>query len=273
MAAIRARPATRGSFRDRFTAACSSSTALRAARRWRRAFAIRSPSDASADTITAFAAELALDGSGASGGREKLVPIRQGDDWGFPCCATANLPYAAVGGNPNCASVPPESASFVIGHTPFGFDFESGIWPAPYANTVLLAFHGFVGSWSGARVAAVPTTSDGMPAGTSELGGGAGPIDFATGWDDGLHQHGRPAGVSFARDGRAFISNDVNGDIFWVAPVTLNAPRDAGRDANPPPRPQPRRALPTAGVRSTADRIDWTGGGSGVSRGPLCSPS
>lgn len=27
-------------------------------------------------------------------GHEKLIPVREGDDWGCPCCASTNLPYS-----------------------------------------------------------------------------------------------------------------------------------------------------------------------------------
>ena len=36
--------------------------------------------------------------SAAQGGRQAIIPIDQGDDWGFPCCATKNTPYT---GNPD----------------------------------------------------------------------------------------------------------------------------------------------------------------------------
>jgi len=47
--------------------------------------------------------------------------------------------------------------------------------------------------------------------------------DFATGWDDAMHTklHGRPAAIEFAADGRMFVGNDNNGDIFWVASLDL----------------------------------------------------
>src|SRR5205823_1598079 len=67
-----------------------------------------------------FVSELAKDYSGNQGGREKLVPIRQGDDWGFPCCATKDLPYQNNPGA-NCSGVAAEDDSFFIGDTPFGF--------------------------------------------------------------------------------------------------------------------------------------------------------
>jgi hypothetical protein len=44
-------------------------------------------------------------------------------------------------------------------------------------------------------------------------------MDFATGWDDGKQDHGRPAAIAFSPDGRLFIGNDINGVIVWVAPV------------------------------------------------------
>jgi glucose/arabinose dehydrogenase len=166
-----------------------------------------------------FVTELALDGSEGSGGREKIVPIRQGDDWGYPCCATTNLPYAGVSGSPNCSEVPSENVGLLIGNTPFGLDFEPGVWPAPYTSNMLVTLHGEVATWTGARVLAIPMdVSSGLPVSSSDLDSGTIPA-FATGWDDGTQSHGRPAAITFSSDGRAFIANDMNGDIFWVAPV------------------------------------------------------
>jgi glucose/arabinose dehydrogenase len=167
-----------------------------------------------------FATELGLDGSEGAGGREKIVPIRKGDDWGFPCCATTNLPYADISGAPNCSEVASEQVALEIGDTPFGLDFEPGRWPAPFTNDILVTLHGQVATWTGARVLAVPTQTNGMPVRSTDLDGGVVP-DFATGWDDGTRSHGRPAAVTFSADGRAFIANDIDGDIFWVAPVGL----------------------------------------------------
>jgi glucose/arabinose dehydrogenase len=184
-------------------------------------------------TNLCFAAELAKDYSAEQGGREKLLPIRQGDDWGFPCCATQGLPYSDVTPTPHCSAVEPEDASFIIGDTPFGFDFEPGKWSAPYRNSAYVTLHGVAGSWQGARVVMIemdPRT--GMPMQASDVSGKASGAlsDFVTGWDDGSHAHGRPSATTFAADGRLFIGNDNNGDIFWVAPLDLErAPRsDSG---------------------------------------------
>ncbi len=179
-------------------------------------------------------AELAKDGSGDQGGREKLVPIRQGDDWGFPCCATTNVPYGGVQyedtqQTPNCSGVTPETVSFEIGHTPFGLDFETGVWPAPWKDRVFVTLHGDVGTWLGARVVGIaldPTT--GLPLPATDIEGGSADVgnmtDFVTGWDDFKQDHGRPAAVTFAPDGRMFVGNDINGQIVWIAPITLMRP-------------------------------------------------
>jgi glucose/arabinose dehydrogenase len=170
-----------------------------------------------------FAVELGLDGSEGGGGREKVVPIRQGDDWGFPCCATQNVPEPDLSGTPDCSSVADESVAFVIGDTPFGLDFEPGLWPAPYTKNMIVTLHGAVGSLIGERVVAVPMESNGLPKNSSDLDGSTLP-QFAGGWDGTMGAHGRPAAVTFASDGRAFIGNDWSGDIFWVAPVGLPIP-------------------------------------------------
>ena len=178
-----------------------------------------------------LAAELALDDSAVEGGREKLVPIRPGDDWGFPCCASHNLPYlgftyADNHQSPDCSGVATDTDSFVIGHTPFGLDFEPGAWPAPWTGRVFVTLHGDFASWAGARVVAIEIDpSTGLPNPATDIGDG-GPdtgslLEFATGWADGAMDHGRPAPIAFAADGRMFLGNDNNGIIVWIAPVTL----------------------------------------------------
>ncbi len=171
-----------------------------------------------------FAVELSRDYSGSVGGREKLVPIRQGDDWGFNCCATKDLPYPDVSPVPDCSKVVAESVSFIIGNTPFDLDFETGKWPAPWNNRVYVPLHGAAGTWAGARVVGIeldPVTGGLLPG--SDLGGepSGAMMDFATGWDDMMLSHGRPAAVAFAADGRLFLGNDNNGDIIWIAPLGL----------------------------------------------------
>ncbi len=172
-----------------------------------------------------FVAELALDFSATDHGREKIVPIRDGDDWGFPCCATKNEPYMGTGSNPNCSGVAADKNSFFIGDTPFGLAFQSPTtpWPAPWDNMAIVALHGAAGSWTGSRVVAIgvdPTTGL-LVAGTNihnHQDQGA-LTAFADGWDDQTLSHGRPASLEFAADGRLFIGNDNNGDIIWIAPL------------------------------------------------------
>lgn len=170
-----------------------------------------------------FALELAKDGSGDEGGREKLVPVRDGanDDWGYPCCATKGLPYPDVSGpTPDCSGVTDETVGFLIGNTPFGLEFAPSTWPAPFQNAAIVALHGRVGSYAGARVIAIPTDpATGEPIRTSNLPGGGGFLELASGWDDGRQDHGRPAAVGFAADGRLFLGDDIAGLIVWIAPV------------------------------------------------------
>jgi glucose/arabinose dehydrogenase len=190
-----------------------------------------------------LAVELSLDGSGSAGGREKIVPVRQGDDWGFPCCATQYTPFSGAEYQDNgqlvtpadCAGVSAENVSFEIGHTPFGLDFETGRWPSPWTGRAFVPLHGDVGSWLGARVVAIALDPDtGLPLPASELDAAAtgdNLLTFSTGWDDGMLDHGRPTTIAFAADGRMFIGNDWNGDVVWMAPVNLPMPWAGGGDA------------------------------------------
>lgn len=186
-----------------------------------------------------LAAELSLDYSSLQSGREKIVPVRKPsgtnpnpDNWGYPCCATQATPYAGVsckdtGATPNCSGVAEENASFFIGHTPFGLDFENGKWPAPWTGRVFVTLHGDAARWEGARVVGItldPNT--GLPLPSSDLSGAdtGEMMDFATGWDDGRKDHGRPAPITFAPDGRMFVGDDQQGLVVWIAPVDLMQP-------------------------------------------------
>ncbi|MFT3840099.1 MAG: hypothetical protein QM723_24135 [Myxococcaceae bacterium] len=191
-----------------------------------------------------FASELAKDYSASEGGREKLLLVADQQDWGYPCCASQNLPYTDVclacssstdtlanststckannQCSPKCSSVSADSNSFIIGNTPFGLDFTDDQFPNPFKHQVIVALHGEFASWRDAKVVSIaldPATGLTMPSSTVN-GNPTGALqDFATGWDDGQLDHGRPSDVAVSPDGRVFISNDVNGEIFWMAPV------------------------------------------------------
>jgi glucose/arabinose dehydrogenase len=182
------------------------------------------------DHAACYALELALDYSSMLEGREKIVPVHDGDDWGFPCCATASLPYTGAvysdtGGAPDCAGVSAETVGFVIGETPFGIDYETGKWPAPWTGRAFVAMHGVFQYFYHARIVTIardPGTGALLQA--NDLDGGtesAGMQDFALGWDDGHQDHGRPGAVAFAPDGRLFVGDDYQGAIVWIAPVDL----------------------------------------------------
>jgi glucose/arabinose dehydrogenase len=186
------------------------------ARGLRNAYALR----CAKGTGVCFGLELARDFVPELGSREKLFPVHLGDNWGFPCCATANTPYSDyTNPAPDCSEVKAEEDSFTIDHTPFGLDFEEGAWTGTFQYRAFVALHGYYGGWYGARVLAIATNpTTGWPDMAVETDAGTTTMtDFATGWDDGRQDHGRPAAVTFAPDGRLFIGDDMNGVILWVA--------------------------------------------------------
>jgi len=172
-----------------------------------------------------FVIELGKDFTSVQGGREKLVPFRQSGDWGFPCCATKDMPFLGFEPTPDCSHVMTENATFLVGDTPFDLDFETGKWPEPWNNRVYVPLHGAVGSWNGARIVGIamdPLTGDVLPGSDMQNGMSTGAmVDFATGWDDGTRSHGRPANIAFAPDGRLFMGNDIDGLIIWFAPIGM----------------------------------------------------
>lgn len=185
-----------------------------------------------------FASELTLDYSWMQGGREKIVPIREGDDWGYPCCATKNVPFTGLVPLPDCSGTADETVSFYVADTPFGFDFEPGRWAMPWSKRMFVALHGQFGTWIGARILTIDidaATGMPIPGGTYADGGQmntGSARDFATGWDDRKLDHGRPSDVTFAADGRMFVAQDVGPDwagsigiILWFAPLDLPKPK------------------------------------------------
>ncbi len=102
-----------------------------------------------------------------------------------------------TGQPPDCSGVALETAAFVIGETPFGIDFETGKWPAPWGGRAFVTLHGAFGTWIGARVVGIARDpGTGMPLQTTDFDGGESAngnmIDFALGWDDGRLDHGAP---------------------------------------------------------------------------------
>ena len=123
---------------------------------------------------------------------------------------------------PDCSTIAADTNSFIIGNTPFGFDFVDNQFPAPWDHRVVVALHGVAGSWAGARVVAIATDPvTGLPLPSSTISGedSGNMVDFAIGWDDGTHSHGRPSDIALSPDGRIFVANDNSGEILWIAAV------------------------------------------------------
>jgi glucose/arabinose dehydrogenase len=155
----------------------------------------------------------------AAGAREKLVFLRPGTNYGYPCCYTRGT--AAVDGmSAACSDVAAEEASFPLSDTPFGFDWEPGLWPAPFSHALFVALHGSAyssPSWQGAALVYAPTdptthapTQDWQP--------------FLGGFGFGGTVLDRPADVVFSGDGRLFFADDNAGFVYWLAPIGLMAP-------------------------------------------------
>jgi len=163
-----------------------------------------------------YANELSGDGWSGIGGHEKLVLLRPNTHWGFPCCVARNNP-APNGTADQCAGLDTEHVTVPLHDTPFGLDFETGKFGAPYTYGVFSALHGSSAGWAGTGVSWAPTDPvTHLPTGTYQ--------PFATGWALQGKLHGRATDLTFAPDGRLFVGDDVSGRIFWIAPRTLARP-------------------------------------------------
>ena len=161
-----------------------------------------------------YAAELSNDSWGAYGGVEKLIQLRQGDDYGFPCCIDHDRTWPGTPRGYDCGRVALSVQTYPLNDTPFGFDWAPSSWPAPYGGAFFVGLHGVVGTWTNTGVQWAPTDpATHRPTRPTEF--------FARGWGRGAPIQGRVTDLVFAPDGRMFLSDDQDGGIYWVAPVTL----------------------------------------------------
>ncbi|HVR60474.1 MAG TPA: hypothetical protein VMU50_01170 [Polyangia bacterium] len=157
----------------------------------------------------------------ATGAVEKFLIVKMGTNYGYPCCFDRNMPSSSADAT-QCAAVTPEEASFPLSQTPFGFDWERGLWPEPYRNGIFVALHGSAYSnppWEGARVVFAPASSTTH----APMGDWRAFMDGFANYNGDLLK--RPSDIVFSPDGRMFIADDEGGLIYWVAPTSLPAPQ------------------------------------------------
>jgi glucose/arabinose dehydrogenase len=163
---------------------------------------------------TCLASELGEDEQRPNA-REKILRIRSGTWYGYPYCYAPNLVEQAICPE-NCAQVVAEEASFPISNTPFGLDWERGMWPGQYRNALFVALHGSFYSptpFEGASVVYTATDANHIPISTQDW------HPFVTGFSRGPGPLSRPADVAFSPDGRLYVADDTGHAIYWVAPL------------------------------------------------------
>ena len=169
-----------------------------------------------------FANELSGDVWEGVGGHEKLALLKPGGNWGYPCCVDQGQPING-GTSELCATVDTGLVSFPLHDTPFGLDFNRGSFPGKYENALFVADHGRVGSWAGTQVVWYATDPSGMP--IPDADPNALPTPFVTGFGKGKDSvNGRATDLAFAPDGRMFLIDDTSSEVWWIAPVDLEAP-------------------------------------------------
>ncbi len=166
-----------------------------------------------------YAAELTDDGWDSYHGTEKLIEIRQGDRYGYPCCIDRGMPTPGIGTTAMCADVAASVQTYPLHDTPFGFDWAPSSWPAPYGGSYFVGLHGEVGSWRNAGVQWAPVdATTHRPTRATEF--------FVRGFGATVSGNigQRVTDLVFSRDGRMFIADDHSGDVYWIAPRTLRMP-------------------------------------------------
>jgi len=160
--------------------------------------------------------------AGAELPSEKLVEIREGDDFGWPYCYHDRFLGRLVlapeyGGDAKTAgrcSTKKEPLVGFPGHwAPDGLAFYTGtLFPRPFQGGLFIAFHG---SWNRA-----PLPQAGYNVVFQPMAGGRPSgkwVIFADGFRS-LDPAGRPVGVAVGPDGSLFVSDDAGGRIFRIVP-------------------------------------------------------
>jgi len=173
-----------------------------------------------ADGELCMAAEMGDDGGASYGAREKLFVIHPSTDYGYPCCAGPGLPATP---SASCGSITAEEVVIPLGNSPFGFDWERGLWDGAMNGVLCIAQHGSFYStppWVGEGVYCTPTdpTTHVPQSSFTLFFGGFGPANASAG------RMLRPADVAFGPDGRMFVADDTGDAIYWVAPESLARP-------------------------------------------------
>lgn len=153
------------------------------------------------------------------GAREKMLMLKMGTKYGFPCCFTTDKLASETPGI-SCAGVTKEDAEFPLAETPFGFDWERGVWGGAYKNAVFVALHGSAystPSWLGARIVFAATDPQ-THAPIEEW------QDFLKGFGPGGLVLERPSDLTFSPEGVMYFADDHGGRVYWMAPTDLMAP-------------------------------------------------
>lgn len=165
-----------------------------------------------------YAMELTHDAWDAYGATEKLLRLRRGDDYAFPCCVDRGVTWPGTPRGEDCRRVPEPELRIPKHDVPFGFGWAPASWPAPYGGAFFVAQHGAVGSWANTGVRWAPAD----PA-THRPTRAVAP--FIEGWGRRGAVVGRTADLAFAPDGRMFFTDDEGGAVYWAAPRSLRRPR------------------------------------------------
>jgi glucose/arabinose dehydrogenase len=156
---------------------------------------------------------------GAENPAEELMPVNQGDDFGWPYCYFSFEAHHLVlapeyGGDgkktEQCAQKKEPAAVFPGHWAPNGLMFYTGAnFPARYKNGAFIAFHG---SWNRA-----PEPQAGFNVVFQPLAGekSAGAYEV---FADGFESNGaRPTGLAVAKDGALLVADDSRGRIYRIA--------------------------------------------------------
>lgn len=160
-----------------------------------------------------YATENGRDQMGNNVPPEEINEIRDGAHYGWPRCHGADIPDPIFGRDPDaCAGQTPPVVEMQAHSAPLGLAFvPPGAFPVAQGD-LIVAFHG---SWNrtpptGYKLVRLAFRDD-RPTGEVE--------DFAVGFRARGTTWSRPVDVVFGPDGALFVTDDLGGAIYRIAPA------------------------------------------------------
>jgi glucose/arabinose dehydrogenase len=160
-----------------------------------------------------FATNMGSDHLGDHKPADTLYALKDGTNYGWPYCyqsGVSRLPdprFNVAGRKMNCRNVPVAYAAFDAHSSPLGLEYFGDSRDDALSDVILVALHGSTKKRlnRGYRVVSIKGTN-----------GPATPVDFITGFINGIKVYGRPVDILNYGENGFLVTDDFAGVVYYV---------------------------------------------------------